>query len=710
MKIWKFFIMAVLVSLLITTGAATANENITVSHYAEIAEASADGIQSENQCNCNMQNNQKVIKTSSNTYDVNDYNTLEQALTDSTYDTVTVNVQSDITLTNTIKLNESIGQLYINGNGKCINGDNAYQFMEIPENSIVNISNIKISNCRYEHSWFGGGAIYNKGTLSIANSSFDNNYAMYGGVIYSYMNNLTITDTEFIENHAGDDGGVLYSLGNLTIKNVTFKDNDAVESGGAMMIERGNVNITDSTFTNNTARYGGSIDNYGGDVYIAKSILNNNNAVGNWSCGAAVYNSNRMTITNTTLANNTAVENGGAVYTTRGIINIKFSSFDNNSAGYGAGIFLNGTDSNVTNNNFTGNHAQIGGAILVVNDNNMLKENVFEENTADNGGAIALKGSANTTITNNTFTNNNASYEGSAIYDVTNSYTKTIWSDENWQEETITVTLGSNQTITDNIFNSNHADTTGNAIKNMTPATINANVNDTTSGCSSTIYLNTTDATITGNTFIDQVTSATELKVEMIVTGEYANITARITVDNETAGDVNKGKVSFKINGKTLKDASGKVIYLKVTNGTAMLENIEVLQDWLKEGSTVQAVYSGSTQCEQLKSEKAQISIIPVELTLTAEDVTAQAGSTVTLRATLSDNSINTGKIVFKINGKTVKDSNGKVIYAKVANGTANVEYTLPENMKAKDYTLTAVFTATNYERLEDNKTLTVIT
>ena len=55
-----------------------------------------------------------------------------------------------------------------------------------------------------------------------------------------------------------------------------------------------------------------------------------------------------------------------------------------------------------------------------------------------------------------------------------------------------------------------------------------------------------------------------------------------------------------------------------------------------------------------------------------------------------------------------MKDSNGKVIYAKVVNGIAKLEYTLPADMKAKDYNITAVFNAPDYGKMEDVKTLTV--
>ena len=112
-----------------------------------------------------------------------------------------------------------------------------------------------------------------------------------------------------------------------------------------------------------------------------------------------------------------------------------------------------------------------------------------------------------------------------------------------------------------------------------------------------------------------------------------------------------------------------------------------------------------------MSSEKTEITIQTPETTITTKDITATAGQTVTLTATInSDLTINTGKIVFKINGKSIKDSNGKVIYAKVSNNQVNIQYTIPESMKAKDYNITAVFISSEYDRLEDTKTLTVTT
>ncbi|MBQ6443919.1 MAG: hypothetical protein IJJ11_04465 [Methanosphaera sp.] len=224
-------------------------------------------------------------------------------------------------------------------------------------------------------------------------------------------------------------------------------------------------------------------------------------------------------------------------------------------------------------------------------------------------------------------------------------------------------------------------------------------------------FNNTNEYTESENTITITVIE-TKLTVNSINSqiGQKINITARILANNETYTSINSGKITFKVNGKALKDANGKVIYAKVVNGTATIEGYEIPASWAKEDTTIEAVYTGSSQCNKLTSEKVNLTVTKAVPTLTTSDITATAGETITLTAQVTDNDkvINTGKVVFKINGKTVKDENGKVIYAKVTNNQANITYTLPENMKAKDYNITAVFTATNYDKLEDVKTLTI--
>ena len=203
----------------------------------------------------------------------------------------------------------------------------------------------------------------------------------------------------------------------------------------------------------------------------------------------------------------------------------------------------------------------------------------------------------------------------------------------------------------------------------------------------------------------------TELRVDTLnfTLGETTQITASIYIDDSIATGISKGKVTFKVNGKTLKDSNGKVIYVKVVNGTATMDNFEIPDTWNNQTS-IQAVYSGSTDCQSLKSDKQSITVTQPEVTLVFDDVTATVNETVTIniQVTQAQNPVNTGKIIVKVNGKTIKDTSGKVIFATVSNGIATIDYTIPQSMKAKNYTLTAIFTATGYERVEEDKILTI--
>ena len=122
----------------------TSNDNVDTSTTKEVAVQSSNTSIKEientitNEKNIKeitKQNNIKTVKTASNTIDVNDFKTLYNALTNNTYDTLTVNIKSDITLTRGTILNSAIKTLTINGNGKTINGDSEYLFLKINSGS-----------------------------------------------------------------------------------------------------------------------------------------------------------------------------------------------------------------------------------------------------------------------------------------------------------------------------------------------------------------------------------------------------------------------------------------------------------------------------------------------------------------------------------------------------------------------------------------------
>ncbi|OED30033.1 right-handed parallel beta-helix repeat-containing protein [Methanosphaera sp. WGK6] len=200
----------------------------------------------------------------------------------------------------------------------------------------------------------------------------------------------------------------------------------------------------------------------------------------------------------------------------------------------------------------------------------------------------------------------------------------------------------------------------------------------------------------------------TTIKVDPVTAhiGDVITLTATITDSENNA--ITNGKVIFKVNGKTLRDAEGNTIYATVKDGKYVVENITVLSGWAKTSSVITAVYGGYGDFENSRSNTT-FTVTKREAKATIDSVTAKAGETVTFTVKLTDDiTVTGGKVVFKLNGKTLRDDNGKVLYGTVTDGVAKVTYTLPAKMSAKTYTITSVFSSGIYNRAESNATLTI--
>ena len=172
--------------------------------------------------------------------------------------------------------------------------------------------NLTIENCNFidNTSEDKSGAIHYRDELSITDCTFYGNAAILGGAIYS-SGKLTINDSTLHENTAEKDGGAIHNFnGILTVSDSTLTANSAKHDGGAIR-NSGEVNITDSTLTENSANNGGAICNYG-ELNITGCTITKNSADGG---GGAIDNSTNgdLTITESTLAENTAWQ-GGAIY------------------------------------------------------------------------------------------------------------------------------------------------------------------------------------------------------------------------------------------------------------------------------------------------------------------------------------------------------------------------------------------------------------
>ena len=162
-----------------------------------------------------------------------------------------------------------------------------------------------------------------------------------------------------------------------------------------------------------------------------------------------------------------------------------------------------------------------------------------------------------------------------------------------------------------------------------------------------------------------------------------------------------------------LKDENGNIIFSTVTNNEAIVENIKVNSKWYTPHTTVTAIYSGNDMYNtSTKSVPFEVTQRESKIELEAQQATI--GKTVTLKAKITDATnesitINNGQAIFKLNGRTLKDTNGNIIYAKIVNGEAILDYTIPLTFKSGEYKLTCVFGHKIYERMDGNTTLTIV-
>ena len=337
-----------------------------------------------------------------------------------------------------VKLSDNTADSYggaVFNNGHLVVSDSVFD-----SNDIVNRGSASVD--------YGGAAIYNwyDGVLTVSGSNFTNNIKNYKngdrlvGAITT-IGDATVSGSNFV-NNSGRWGGAISATGaelrknssTLTVSNTIFRDNAALYAG-AVYIWGSNYNIADCVFDNNTAFGKGNMtpnNNNGGALVVSQVSKFNEPITGTISGskftnnkaqygGAAYFNKGFVTITDSVFENNIATAEGGAVGFSRAsvkdlVVSINNSSFVGNKAPVAGAIFTN-VDSKITNSNFTKNTASKGGAVLNENGAKLTVDNsTFKDNAADSyGGAVLNNGEL--IVTNSVFDANDILNRGSAGVD-----------------------------------------------------------------------------------------------------------------------------------------------------------------------------------------------------------------------------------------------------------------------------------------------------
>lgn len=274
-------------------------------------------------------------------------------------------------------------------------------------------SNATFNNLYAENSGqlaWGVIAALDNCTLTVVNSTFTNINSKYSSAILGNKKTI-IENCSFINLHANRTGGAigLKGLDESLIKNCTFINVSSEKNGGAIFVDTnsGNssktVTVLDSSFENCYSDFGGAI------LQLAGTLV----------------------IDNCNFTNNSALYDGGAIYTSYTLItlsNLKFDGnsvkFDSDSRGSNGGtIYCDISMLNITNSVISNSAAKTGGALYLYDSYYYIVDNAFINNTNFNGDSddIYTEFDKYIVLENNTFTDEAVSLNNTFYASIINS-------------------------------------------------------------------------------------------------------------------------------------------------------------------------------------------------------------------------------------------------------------------------------------------------
>jgi len=186
-------------------------------------------------------------------------------------------------------------------------------------------------------------------------------------IFISALGSLTLNDVTIQNGNSGSDGGGIRNTGSLTINNSIIKNNKTALNGGGISISSSlyATQINNTTFENNTSgNSGGHIFvnlQSAGTSLVTNSTFSKGQAVNGGAIAnfAGTIQTSNINISNSTFINNSSSQNGGAVFTSASNSGSKAQTLlinstvaYNTAAGRGGGVAVN-------NNNNGGPQATI---------------------------------------------------------------------------------------------------------------------------------------------------------------------------------------------------------------------------------------------------------------------------------------------------------------------------------------------------------------
>ena len=609
------------------------------------------------------------------------------------------------------------GQISITTPGIIINGENATFTNTSFELDDVNITikNMKINNTdTTEYTIKSAGnnnkiinnTIYtyntNGKTAAIANTGgsniliSNNTVKVYGPALtITYGSGTSIANTQGILSVGGENN--IISKNNVKVYNSTNSDDSLYSTIEGITAPGKSNNIL---IINNNVTVTGGRFNYGINTLdrVNNTIIKDNNI---HVTGHRYVNGIQMgnKATNCTITGNNIT---GICYNT--------TTFTDDNEPLAFGIITTSMGGGRTNNiTITNNNIQLNSSVIYGMEIYQTSNTTINNNTILGNGnytmGIGLAHSEDNTIINNEmilYGNSNIKING-IVEEIRPANTGI-----QIQQNSHNTQIDNNTIIIKDIGQHDLTINTENSIKN----TIITNNKLTTSTKTGTRTINTNY-----DTYLENNTRAiinTKIVLETINAQVGDTINLKAYVYDIYGNPINTGRVVFKINGKTIKDTNGNIIYATVKDGIATIENYTVPANWFKIKSVLNVVYGGTSTYEQTRTNNTipmNITKKTATMTMTTNTTTAKPGQTIkiTVKITEKDTNVNEGRVLFKVNGKTMRDNEGYIIYHEVKDGLVTITYTIPENARAQDYTFTCVYGHKLYNRNDVNSTITVV-
>ncbi len=277
-----------------------------------------------------------------------------------------------------------------------------------------------------------GGAVYHYvGTLTVVDSSFQNNVGTDGGAIAAvWLSSLSIQSSSFQGNEASGHGGAIFTYaidGPVDVADSTFVDNRAQNGGAIASHWYHHLNIQDCSLSDNRAEsYGGAVTSwYNGDLTVGGSEFRDNLAVALSGGALNVYGGNdrewSVSFEDSSFSGNEAGSNGGGIDVSwMGTVSLSGLRFEANQAGgSGGGVSTYALlDLSISNTAFLSGTAvgRGGGLYSAWTSVESLSNSLFVGNEAALGGGLSRYAGYDVDIVNNTFVDNAGGTWGGAAY------------------------------------------------------------------------------------------------------------------------------------------------------------------------------------------------------------------------------------------------------------------------------------------------------